>query len=114
MIISSVRHLLVRLRRDERGGILVLVALLFPILTGLSAVAIDYASLVKRRAELQRAAETEAELATLRATGIELFQGSLFAKPAVASLPVAWFPQPDDVGSSPTLAATAAISAHAA
>lgn len=58
--------------------------------------------------------ETESELATLRATGIELFQGYLFAKPAVASLPVAWFPQPDGVGSSPTLAATAAISAYAA
>ncbi|WP_244479966.1 pilus assembly protein TadG-related protein, partial [Methylobacterium sp. Leaf94] len=58
MTISSLRHLLLRLWRDERGGILVLVALLFPILTGLSAVAIDYASLVKRRAELQRAADS--------------------------------------------------------
>ncbi|KQT83235.1 hypothetical protein ASG51_16745 [Methylobacterium sp. Leaf465] len=45
-------------RTDQRGGVLVLVALLFPILTGLSAVAIDYASLVKRRAELQRAADS--------------------------------------------------------
>ena len=45
-------------RTDQRGGVLVLVALMFPILTGLSAVAIDYASLVKRRAELQRAADS--------------------------------------------------------
>ncbi|MFF8803150.1 MULTISPECIES: pilus assembly protein TadG-related protein [unclassified Methylobacterium] len=58
MTIGSARRLLERLRRDERGGVLVLVALLFPILTGLSAVAIDYASLVKRRAELQRAADS--------------------------------------------------------
>ncbi|RYF50528.1 MAG: hypothetical protein EOO38_05440, partial [Cytophagaceae bacterium] len=43
---------------DQRGGVLVLVALLFPILTGLSAAAIDYASLVKRRTELQRAADS--------------------------------------------------------
>ena len=31
--------------------------------------------------------ETEAELITLRAAGIRLFQGYLFAKPAIASLP---------------------------
>jgi EAL domain-containing protein (putative c-di-GMP-specific phosphodiesterase class I) len=31
--------------------------------------------------------ETEAELATLRGAGIELFQGFLFARPAVESLP---------------------------
>ena len=31
--------------------------------------------------------ETEAELSTLRAAGITLFQGYLFAKPTVASLP---------------------------
>lgn len=37
--------------------------------------------------------ETEAELETLRAAGIHLFQGYLFAKPSVASLPAAWLPQ---------------------
>ena len=31
--------------------------------------------------------ETEAELMTLRAAGVTLFQGYLFAKPAIASLP---------------------------
>ena len=36
--------------------------------------------------------ETEAELATLRAAGIDLFQGFLFAKPAVAALPPVWWP----------------------
>ena len=36
--------------------------------------------------------ETEAELTALRAAGIQLFQGYLFAKPAVASLPPVWFP----------------------
>jgi len=47
-----------KFRADQSGGVLVLVALLFPILTGLSAAAIDYASLVKRRTELQRAADS--------------------------------------------------------
>ncbi|MDR7037803.1 EAL domain-containing protein (putative c-di-GMP-specific phosphodiesterase class I) [Methylobacterium sp. BE186] len=36
--------------------------------------------------------ETEAELLTLRAAGITLFQGYLFAKPALASLPDVHFP----------------------
>jgi len=36
--------------------------------------------------------ETEAELTALRAAGIQLFQGYLFAKPAVASLPAVCFP----------------------
>ncbi|MCJ2105680.1 EAL domain-containing protein [Methylobacterium sp. E-041] len=36
--------------------------------------------------------ETEAELTTLYSTGIRLFQGYLFAKPAVASLPYVWLP----------------------
>ncbi|GJE37448.1 Blue light- and temperature-regulated antirepressor BluF [Methylobacterium persicinum] len=42
--------------------------------------------------------ETEAELDTLRAAGIHLFQGYLFAKPSVASLPAAWFPPLGSVG----------------
>ena len=37
--------------------------------------------------------ETKAELTTLRAAGIQLFQGYLFAKPAVASLPAVWLPE---------------------
>jgi EAL domain-containing protein (putative c-di-GMP-specific phosphodiesterase class I) len=37
--------------------------------------------------------ETEAELVTLCAAGIHLFQGYLFAKPTVASLPTAWLPE---------------------
>ncbi|KNY19111.1 EAL domain-containing protein [Methylobacterium sp. ARG-1] len=36
--------------------------------------------------------ETEAELMALRAAGIQLFQGYLFARPAVASLPAVQFP----------------------
>ena len=44
--------------------------------------------------------ETEAELTTLRATGIQLFQGYLFAKPAVASLPAAWLPKRGSAGLS--------------
>ena len=36
--------------------------------------------------------ETEAELVALRAAGIQLFQGYLFAKPVVASLPPVWLP----------------------
>ena len=39
--------------------------------------------------------ETEAELMTLRAAGIALFQGYLFAKPAIARLPDVSFPLPD-------------------
>lgn len=44
-------------RRDQAGGVLLLFALLMPILMGLSAAALEYAGLVKRRAELQRAAD---------------------------------------------------------
>lgn len=36
--------------------------------------------------------ETEAELAALRSSGIELFQGYCFAKPSVASLPAIYWP----------------------
>ncbi|EIZ81864.1 diguanylate phosphodiesterase [Methylobacterium sp. GXF4] len=36
--------------------------------------------------------ETEAELTALRAAGIQLFQGYLFAKPALATLPAVSFP----------------------
>lgn len=36
--------------------------------------------------------ETEMELSALRAAGIQLFQGYLFAKPAVATLPAVCFP----------------------
>lgn len=43
--------------------------------------------------------ETVAELDTLRAAGIHLFQGYLFAKPAVASLPAAWLPERGSAGS---------------
>lgn len=42
---------------SEGGGTLVLFALIMPILFGLSAAALEYAGLVKRRAELQRAAD---------------------------------------------------------
>ncbi|MCJ2035791.1 TadE/TadG family type IV pilus assembly protein [Methylobacterium sp. J-068] len=47
-----------RFRQDRSGGVLVLFALMMPVLMGLSAAAIEYASLVKRRAELQRSADT--------------------------------------------------------
>lgn len=40
--------------------------------------------------------ETEAELMTLRSAGITLFQGYLFAKPAIASLPTVRFPGSGD------------------
>jgi EAL domain-containing protein (putative c-di-GMP-specific phosphodiesterase class I) len=46
--------------------------------------------------------ETEAELTALRAAGIQLFQGYLFAKPAVATLPAVSFPASS---ASPTEAA---------
>ncbi|SFM95885.1 EAL domain-containing protein [Methylobacterium pseudosasicola] len=36
--------------------------------------------------------ETEAELASLRSLGIDLFQGYLFAKPTTARLPEIWLP----------------------
>lgn len=45
-------------KQNQSGGILVLVALMMPILMGLSAAAIEYAGLVKRRSELQRAADS--------------------------------------------------------
>ena len=41
--------------------------------------------------------ETEAELTALRAAGITLFQGYLFAKPAIASLPSVRFSEPDNL-----------------
>jgi Flp pilus assembly protein TadG len=44
-------------RRNQRGGVVVLFALMMPVLMGLSAVAVEYAGLAKRRAELQRAAD---------------------------------------------------------
>lgn len=47
-----------RLRGHQGGGVLVLFALLTPVLMGLSAAAVEYAGLVKRRTELQRAADS--------------------------------------------------------
>jgi Flp pilus assembly protein TadG len=44
-------------RRNRSGGVIVIFALMVPTLMGLSAAAIEYAGLVKRRAELQRAAD---------------------------------------------------------
>lgn len=41
--------------------------------------------------------ETEAELTALRAAGITLFQGYLFARPAIASLPSVRFTEPDNL-----------------
>jgi EAL domain-containing protein (putative c-di-GMP-specific phosphodiesterase class I) len=58
--------------------------------------------------------ETEAELTTLRGIGIELFQGYLFAKPAVASLPTVWLLERDFSHSKPTSSPRGAISADAA
>ena len=58
--------------------------------------------------------ETEAELTTLRAIGIELFQGYLFAKPAVEYLPAAWFPKQDNATPRPRSAAFGAMDADAA
>lgn len=45
-------------KENQSGGVLVLVALMAPVLFGLSAAAMEYASLVKRRVELQRAVDT--------------------------------------------------------
>ena len=45
-------------KQNQNGGIVVLVALMAPVLFGLSAAAMDYASLVRRRVELQRAVDT--------------------------------------------------------
>ena len=58
MVVSRAIKLVLRLRRHESGGVLVLFALMMPILMGLSAAAIEYASLVRRRTELQRAADS--------------------------------------------------------
>ncbi|TXN28202.1 EAL domain-containing protein [Methylobacterium sp. WL19] len=58
--------------------------------------------------------ETQAELVTLRAAGIHLVQGYLFAKPAVASLPAVWLPQRDLSAISAKLPVLDAIDAHAA
>jgi len=49
---------LARFRTSESGGVLVIVALLLPVMMGLSAAAIDYASLVMHRNELQRAVDS--------------------------------------------------------
>lgn len=58
--------------------------------------------------------ETEAELTTLRAAGIHLFQGYLFAKPAVACLPAAWLPERGSGAPSAGSAAIDVVAAHAA
>jgi Flp pilus assembly protein TadG len=44
-------------RKNQGGGVVLIFALMMPVLMGLSAAAIEYAGLVKRRAELQRAAD---------------------------------------------------------
>ncbi|POR40281.1 pilus assembly protein TadG-related protein [Methylobacterium sp. V23] len=88
---------------DQSGGVLVLVALLFPILTGLSAAAIDYASLVKRRTELQRAADSAsiagvnqfklanaddaAAIRTAEAMALAQSQSSVHSKPSINTKP---------------------------
>lgn len=48
------------LRRDNDGSVVLIFALAVPILMGLSAAALEYGSLVKRRTELQRAADSGA------------------------------------------------------
>jgi Flp pilus assembly protein TadG len=58
MLIAPTRTRMGQFRRDTRGGVLVLFALMMPVLMGLSAAAIEYAGLVKRRTELQRSADT--------------------------------------------------------
>ena len=50
--------LLRRFGRRSEGSVLVLFGLMLPILLGLSAAALEYGSLVKRRGELQRAADS--------------------------------------------------------
>ena len=44
-------------RQNQSGGVVLIFALMVPVLMGLSAAAMEYAGLVKRRAELQRAAD---------------------------------------------------------
>lgn len=44
--------------RNEHGGVALIVALAFPAMMGLSAAALEYSSVVKRRGELQTAADT--------------------------------------------------------
>ncbi|MBX9931741.1 MAG: hypothetical protein K2Y56_09425 [Methylobacterium sp.] len=46
------------LRENSQGNVLLLFALLLPILMAASAAALDYGAVVKRRGELQRAADT--------------------------------------------------------
>lgn len=58
--------------------------------------------------------ETEAEMVTLRAAGIQLFQGYLFANPAVASLPAVWLPQRDLSARTAKSSPRDALDAHAA
>ena len=43
--------------KNQSGGVVLIFALMVPVLMGLSAAAMEYAGLVKRRAELQRAAD---------------------------------------------------------
>lgn len=47
--------------------------------------------------------ETDDELTALRAAGIDLFQGYLFARPAVAALPVVSWPEASSGGPAPAL-----------
>jgi Flp pilus assembly protein TadG len=58
MRIPAASRFIARFRRDRGGGVLVLFALMMPVLMGLSAAAIEYAGLVKRRTELLRSADT--------------------------------------------------------
>ena len=51
-------HHLRKFGRNERGGVALIVALAFPAMMGLSAAALEYGSVVKRRGELQTAADT--------------------------------------------------------
>ena len=58
--------------------------------------------------------ETESELKTLRAMGIALFQGYLFAKPTIASLPIVVLPENSFTALSANSAAIDAIVTRAA
>jgi Flp pilus assembly protein TadG len=57
MVVSKSATFATRFRSQESGGVVVIFALMVPVLMGLSAAAVEYAGLVKRRAELQRAAD---------------------------------------------------------
>ena len=58
MTTAPARPLIARFHRDTHGGVLVIVALMAPVLMGLSAAAIEFGGVVKRRTELQRAADS--------------------------------------------------------